>query len=100
MKWITFDPSGAIAFQSKLGRDLPLDERKPMKLEGWLVDDHLCVRKTKNEGWCQSLYPWDDLISADFFAKDEVITCVREISALPCRGLVLGWLEPIRSINV
>jgi hypothetical protein len=56
MKKVYFDTAGAIAFQLRLGRELPPDERKPM--EGWwLVDDHLCIRKPKtdNEGWRLSL---------------------------------------------
>jgi hypothetical protein len=82
MKKVRFDTSGAIAFQLKLGRDLPPGERKPMKLEGWLVDDHLCVRKTKNEGWCLTLYPWGDRITAGFFTKDDAVACAKEIHAL------------------
>ena len=53
-------------------------------MEGWLVDDHICIRKPKtdNEGWRLSLYPWGDRISAGFFAKDDAIACAKENSAL------------------
>ena len=49
MKKVLFDTSGAIAFRLRLGRDLPPDELKPVKVEGWLVDDHLCIRKPKTD---------------------------------------------------
>jgi hypothetical protein len=97
MKKVRFDTSGAIAFQLKLGRDLPPDERKPMKLEGWLVDDHLCVRKTKHEGWCLSLYPWGDRITAGFFTKDDVVACAKDIHALHVPWAQMHKIDAITS---
>ena len=76
MKKVRFDTAGAIEFQLRLGRELPPDERKPVKLEGWLVDG--------------SLFPWDDRNRAGFFAKDDAITCAKEISALKARWVQSG----------
>lgn len=99
MKKVRFDTAGAIEFRQRIGRDLPPDERKPVKAEGWLVDEHICVRKPKNddEGWCLSLYPWGDRISMGFFAKADAIACAKEISAL---GIPWARMHELDAITV
>ena len=84
MKKVRFDTSGAIALQLKLGRELPSEQRKPIKLEGWLVGAHICVLKPHavDRGWGLSLFPWGDRLTLDFFAKADAVACAKEIDAL------------------
>jgi hypothetical protein len=54
MKKIKFDNSLSLQ-QAFAGRQMP----PILRLEGWLVDDHVCIQKPNHEsGWCVSLYPW------------------------------------------
>jgi hypothetical protein len=47
------------------------------------VDDHVCVQQPAGEvGWRVSLYPWGDLISADFYTKDDAIEYAKDVSKL------------------
>jgi hypothetical protein len=97
MKKVKFDNAQAIALHQSLGKNLTSDEAKVMKLEGWLVDDHLCVQKPtpkSDVGWRVSLYPWGDLIASEFFTKDDATSFAKDISALE-----IDW-ESIRSAGM
>jgi hypothetical protein len=75
MKKVKFDNSQSIALQQALpGATLTSEQLEPMKIEGWLVDNHVCVQKPGANGFrCVSLYPWGDKISFEFFSKDDAI---------------------------
>ena len=85
MKKVKFDTSQSIALQKALPRAaLTPAQLEPMKIEGWLVDDHVCVQQpTGPDGsWCVSLYPWGDKISGEFFTKDDATDYARAVSEL------------------
>jgi hypothetical protein len=84
MKRVKFDNRQSIALQSALpGVTLTPGQRSPMKLEGWLVDDHVCIQKPGDRNaWCVSLYPWGDKISFDFFTKDDATEYAKDVSKL------------------
>ena len=97
MKKVKFDNAEAIALHQRLGRTLTVDQAKPMKLEGWLVDDHLCVQKPAPDGdagWRVSLYPWGDLIASEFFTKADATAFAKDVSALE-----IDW-KRIRSAGI
>jgi hypothetical protein len=98
MKKVHFDTSSSIAFQLRLGRDLPQEQRVPAKLEGWLVDDHICVQKPdeENGAWCLPLYPWGDKISEDFFAKADAVACAQDLSKLQ---VPWEWMHSVDEIT-
>jgi hypothetical protein len=83
MKKITFGNSKSIALQIGLGKNLSPEQSEPMKIEGWLIDEHVCVQKpSRDSGWRVSLYPWGDMISRDFFSKDDAVDCAKQVRAL------------------
>jgi hypothetical protein len=83
MKKVTFDNSKSIALQIGLGKNLTPEQSEPMTIEGWLVDEHVCVQKpSKDSGWRVSLYPWGDMISRDFFSKDDAVDYAKQVRAL------------------
>jgi hypothetical protein len=83
MKKVKFDNSQSIALQKGLGVTLASEQMEPLTIEGWLVDDHVCIQKPSGErGWRVSLYPWGDRISLDFFSKDDATEYAREVSEL------------------
>jgi hypothetical protein len=83
MKKVKFDNSQSIALQKALGRSLTPEQTEPVKIEGWLVGDHVCVHKlVQNGGWRVSLYPWGDKISLDFFSKADAIEYAKDVNAL------------------
>jgi hypothetical protein len=97
MKKVKFDNAQAIALHQSLGKPLTSDQAKPVKLEGWLVDDHLCVQKPlpkSDADWRVSLYPWGDLIVSEFFTKADATAFAEDVSALE-----LDW-ERVRSAGV
>jgi hypothetical protein len=74
-----------MALHQSLGRNFTADQAKPTKLEGWLVDDHVCVQKPapgSDGGWRVSLYPWGDLIASEFFTKEDATSFAKDVSAL------------------
>jgi hypothetical protein len=83
MKKVTFDNSQSIALQKALGVSLTPEQMEPVKIEGWLVGDHVCVQKPFHDaGWRVSLYPWGDKISLDFFSKADAIEYAKDVNAL------------------
>ena len=84
MKKVKFDTSQSIALHKALpGVTLTPEQVQPMKIEGWLVDDHVCVQKPGNNvSWCVSLYPWGDKISLEFFSKDDAIEYAKDVCKL------------------
>ena len=84
MKKVKFDNSQSIALHKALpGVTLTPEQMEPMKIEGWLVDDHVCVQKPGNNvSWCISLYPWGDKISLEFFSKEDAIEYAKDVSKL------------------
>jgi hypothetical protein len=83
MKKVTFDNRQSIALQIGLGQNLSPEQSEPMKIDGWLVDEHVCVQKPSSaSGWRVSLYPWGDKISFDFFSKADAIDYAKQVSAL------------------
>jgi hypothetical protein len=83
MKKVTFDNRKSIELQIGLGKNLTAEQSEPMKIRGWLVDEHVCVQKpSRYSGWRVSLYPWGDMISRDFFSKDDAVDYAKQVSAL------------------
>ena len=84
MKKVKFDNSQSIALHKALpGVTLTPEQMEPMKIEGWLVDDHVCVQEPGNNvSWCISLYPWGDKISLEFFSKEDAIEYAKDVSKL------------------
>lgn len=99
IKKVRFDTSGSIALHLKLGRKLTPEQRKPIELEGWLVGDHICVQKLTAEykGYCLSLYPWGDRLTAEFFAKADAVACAKDIDALRIPWEHMRTLDPSSS---
>jgi hypothetical protein len=85
MRKVKFDDSQSIALQKALP-DVTLtpEQQKPTKIEGWLVDDHVCVQKPVggDGSWRVSLYPWGHKISYDFFSKADATEYAEEVSKL------------------
>jgi hypothetical protein len=87
MRKVKFDNSQSIALQKALGVSLTSEQMKPMKIEGWLVGDHVCIQNPLQDGgWRVSLYPWGDKISLDFFSKDDAIEYAKDVNALGATG--------------
>lgn len=83
MRHIKFDNSQSIALQTALGITLAPEQMEPIEIEGWLVDNHVCIQKPSGErGWRVSLYPWGDRISLDFFSKDDATQYAEDVSKL------------------
>jgi hypothetical protein len=83
MKKVKFDNSQSIALQKALGAKLTPEQLEPVKIEGWLLGDHVCVQKpVSDSGWRVSLYPWGDKISLDFFSKADAIDYAKDVNAL------------------
>jgi hypothetical protein len=85
MKKVKFDNSGSISLHQALGETLTPDQSEVMKLEGWLVDDHVCVQRPipkDDAGWRVSLYPWGHRISFDFFTKEDAAEYAKDVSKL------------------
>jgi hypothetical protein len=85
MKKVKFDNSQSFALQQALGETVTPDQSEVMKLEGWLVDDHVCVQKPipdDDAGWRVSLYPWGHKISFDFFTKEDAVEYAKDVSKL------------------
>jgi len=84
MKKVKFDTSQSIAMQKALpGATLTPEQLEPSKIEGWLVDDHVCIQKPGDgASWRVSLYPWGDRISGDFFTKADAMEYARDVSKL------------------
>jgi hypothetical protein len=67
-----------VKFDNSLSLQLAYGDRKMppvLKLEGWLVDSHVCVQMPNLEigsGWRVSLYPWGHAISFDFYIVGRV----------------------------
>jgi hypothetical protein len=82
MKKVKFDNRQSIALQKALPGATP-EKIEVLQIDGWLVDDHVCVQKPAGEvGWRVSLYPWGDLISADFYTKDDAVEYAKDVSKL------------------
>jgi hypothetical protein len=80
MKKVRFDNRQSIALQKALPGATP-DQIDVLQIEGWLVDDHVCVQKPGGgAGWRVSLHPWGDLISAEFYTKDDAIEYAKDVS--------------------
>lgn len=96
MKKVSFDTSASVALHVKLGQEFTPEQSKPVKREGWLIGDHVCVQKPRgdDEGWCLSLYPWGDRLTTEFFAKADAVACAKEIAALDLPWKHLRSLDP------
>jgi hypothetical protein len=84
MKKVKFDTSRSIAMQKALpGVTLTPEQLQPSEIEGWLVDDHVCVQRPGDgASWRVSLYPWGDKISGDFFTKADATEYAKDVSKL------------------
>jgi hypothetical protein len=82
MRKVKFDNSQSLALQQRhVGGHIP----DVLTLEGWLVDDHICIQKPVPEddaGWRVSLYPWGHLISFDFYTKADATEYAKDVSRL------------------
>jgi hypothetical protein len=80
MKKVRFDNRQSIALQKALA-GAALEQIEVLQIEGWLIDDHVCVQKPgAGAGWRVSLYPWGDLIGAEFYTKDDAIEYAKDVS--------------------
>ena len=85
MRKVNFNNSRSIELSRSLGANLTADQSKVLRLEGWLVDDHICVQKPLPKigaDWRVCLYPWGHVVSGDFYTKDDAIEYARDLSAL------------------
>jgi hypothetical protein len=84
MKKVKFDNSQSIELLKALpGAELTPEQLTIMHIEGWLVDDHVCVQKPAGEaGWRVSLYPWGDRISGEFYFKADAVEYAKDVSRL------------------
>ena len=84
MKKVKFDNSQSIELQKALpGAELTPEQLTVMHIEGWLVDDHVCVQKPAGDaGWRVSLYPWGDRISGEFYFKADAVEYAKDVSRL------------------
>ena len=96
MKKVRFETSGAIALHQRLGHKLASEQLKPVKLEGWLVGKHICVQKPSEpeQGYCLSLYPWGDRLTAEFLDKADAVACAKELDALNIPWEEMRALDP------
>ena len=54
-------------------------------LEGWLVDDHVCVQQPNLENgsdWRVSLYPWGHVLTFDFYTKSDATEFAKDVCKL------------------
>jgi hypothetical protein len=80
MKKVKFDNRQSIALQKALP-GAEMEQLEVFQIEGWLVDDHVCVQKPAGDAsWQVSLYPWGDLISADFYTKADAVEYANDVS--------------------
>jgi hypothetical protein len=80
MRKVKFDNGQSIALQEAL-LGAAAEQTEVVQIEGWLVDDHVCVHKPVGEvGWRVSLYPWGDLISEDFYSKADAVEYAKDVS--------------------
>ena len=80
MKKVKFDNSLSLR-QAFAGRQMP----PILILEGWLVDDHVCVQKPNLENgsdWRVSLYPWGHVLSFDFYTKSDATEFAKDVCEL------------------
>ena len=80
MKKVKFDNSLSLQ-QAFAGRQMP----PILILEGWLVDDHVCVQKPNLENgsdWRVSLYPWGHVLSFDFYTKSDATEFAKDVCEL------------------
>ena len=73
MKKVKFDNSLSLEL-AFAGRRMP----PILILEGWLVDDHVCIQQPKRV----SLYPWGHVLTFDFYAKSDAAEFAKDISKL------------------
>jgi hypothetical protein len=93
MKKVKFD-NGLSLRQAFVGRQTP----SVLSLEGWLVDDHVCIQKPNLENesdWCVSLYPWGHLLSFDFYTKSDATEFAVDISKLG-----IDWEAVYSSVSI
>jgi hypothetical protein len=80
MRKVKFDNRQSIALQKALP-GATAERIDVLQIEGWLVDNHVCVQKPAGgAGWRVSLYPWGDLISADFYTKADAVEYAKDVS--------------------
>lgn len=80
MKKVKFDNSLSLEL-AFAGRSTP----PILKLEGWLVDNHVCVQQPNSENgsdWRVSLYPWGHLLTSDFYTRSDAMEFAKEVSKL------------------
>jgi hypothetical protein len=80
MKQVKFDNSLSLQ-QAYPGRPLP----PVIELEGWLVDDHICVQKPNPQNdsdWRVTLYPWGHILSFDFYTRADATEFAIDASKL------------------
>jgi hypothetical protein len=86
MKKVKFDNRLSIELQKKVpGIKLTPGQMEVMQLEGWLVDEHVCVQKPMPEhdaNWRVSLYPWGHKIGFDFYTKADAVEYAKDVSSL------------------
>ena len=85
MRKVRFNNRQSIELSRRLGANLTADQSEVIQLEGWLVDNHVCVQKPISKigaAWRVSLYPWGHVVSGDFYIKDDAIAYAKDLSAL------------------
>jgi len=93
MKKVKFDNSLSLELAYAGQRMPPI-----LILEGWLVDDHVCVQKPNLENgsdWRVSLYPWGHVLTFDFYARSDATEFAKDISKLGIDWTFIHSSKPI-----
>ena len=93
MKKVKFDNSLSLEL-AYAGRRMP----PILMLEGWLVDDHVCIQQPNLENgsdWRVSLYPWGHLLTLDFYTRSDATEFAKDISKLGIDWKFIYSVKPI-----
>jgi hypothetical protein len=93
MKKVKFDNSLSLEL-AFAGRRMP----PILILEGWVVDDHVCIQQPNLENgsdWRVSLYPWGHVLTFDFYAKSDAAEFAKDISKLGIDWKFIHSVKPI-----
>ena len=93
MKKVKFDNSLSLELAYAGQRMPPI-----LILEGWLVDDHVCIQQPNLEigsDWRVSLYPWGHVLTFDFYTKSDATEFAKDISKLGIDWKFIHSVKPV-----
>ena len=97
MKKVKFDNSLSLELAYAGQRMPPI-----LILEGWLVDDHVCIQLPNLENgsdWRVSLYPWGHVLTFDFYTKSDATEFAKDISKLGIDWKFIHSVKPIGALQ-